>query len=728
MEYLTKRPRHLRRPLFTHLLLLVFVINLIDCKVEGESSNLVSIEDSIDLDSGPSSPALTHSNGKTVTIQLKSLPGQKTGSNFKDSDDDEEEDLTSGSGSGSGDNYPMEVTNESSTNLTSTQTTPGSDEIFLVASNNTLVLKGGIDVPENITFNLDHTFADSDNDDSSDINDEDADSAYDLPGPSSVESNHVLDPPAWSKWSDWFAASITSKIRVRTCEVDGEEINEAVCDGVRMQMITCDKTNTSLCGKIQDIRALPVEGCSENYKNMQKREFLQATAPTNTPTTSKPPPTPPKAPSTDECRYSLYDTHRQKYVFTGWNLTELVTKSKVKKWCDKHGAQYLIMTTPKHHCRQYYKDLCKVSGKCRSDKPTKERGDFAEGCWRSLVYGDMLPVGLSNKQTIVYFICQRFATQSKLAKVFGYKETYFGTLYDTSARSPTLSLNKITRLGDETWPDTEYFIEHGLVETDSDVLWLFRKPRKGMLTLHDLDRCRDDESCDLGLRQVLPHDYEDSNNVDYTPTHLMWPELMPPDPDPRLATFTMTNMAPLQSSLFEEWHAAILQARRFAIEQCGIPVFFDSSFAHQPDFSTHRVNKSAMYVASGILPSTEPARTTGRDIHVPFLFWFAGCCVKQHSTVTNSMEYSNSNSSNYNKNVTSGDIVYGDEVTNITAFSLYIVNSAGKNVIPAPVLQLEMLLQDVYKSTPSDPDVTLFPGFDSACSDLKNDASRWFQN
>lgn len=36
MEYLTKRPRHLRRPLLSYLSLLVFVINLIDCKVEGK--------------------------------------------------------------------------------------------------------------------------------------------------------------------------------------------------------------------------------------------------------------------------------------------------------------------------------------------------------------------------------------------------------------------------------------------------------------------------------------------------------------------------------------------------------------------------------------------------------------------------------------------------------------------------------------------------------------------
>ncbi|CAG5114687.1 unnamed protein product, partial [Candidula unifasciata] len=129
--------------------------------------------------------------------------------------------------------------------------------------------------PENVTFNLDHAFADSDTDDSNDIPDEDADTAYDLPGPSSVESNHVLDPPAWSKWSEWFAASAASKIRVRTCEVDGEEINEAVCEGVRMQIITCDKMNSSMCGKVQGIRTLPMDGCAESFKNMQKREFLQ---------------------------------------------------------------------------------------------------------------------------------------------------------------------------------------------------------------------------------------------------------------------------------------------------------------------------------------------------------------------------------------------------------------------------------------------------------------------
>ena len=63
----------------------------------------------------------------------------------------------------------------------------------------------------------------------------------------------------------------------------------------------------------------------------------------------------------------------------------------------------------------------------------------------------------------------------------------------------------------------------------------------------------------------------------------------------------------------------------------------------------------------------------------------------------------------------------------MSAFAVYISNAAGSGVIAAPVLQLEMILQDAYKVDQGLDDVKLFPGHNSVCNELKNDVSSWFQ-
>ncbi|GFR68322.1 endonuclease domain-containing 1 protein [Elysia marginata] len=264
-------------------------------------------------------------------------------------------------------------------------------------------------------------------------------------------------------------------------------------------------------------------------------------------------------------------------------------------------------------------------------------------------------------------------------------------------------------------------------------MWRYqKKPKKGMLTLHDLDRCQEDQGCNIGLRQVVPGNYLNAFPEDdrYTPTHLVWPEFMPSDPSYRLATFTLTNMAPLLKSLYKEWRAAVLKVRQFALEQCHIPYSLDLN-ANQPgQQSTHRSHKSALYIASGVLPNIDPVVTTGHDVHVPFLFWMSGCCVQQNAQATDPLE--NSNSSNNTQNVNldeawDNDVTPLGAKTNVSAFAVYISNAAGSGVIAAPVLQLETLLQGVYKTDLDLDNVILFPGHDSVCSELKNDVSPWFQ-
>ncbi|KAK3800892.1 hypothetical protein RRG08_017827 [Elysia crispata] len=385
--------------------------------------------------------------------------------------------------------------------------------------------------------------------------------------------------------------------------------------------------------------------------------------------------------------------------------------------------------------------LPQVTQRCRATKTLTDAGDFAEGCWRNHVYGERLPVGLSNNQMKTFFICQRFAPAGQAGMTFGYKHTYFTTLYDINMRTPVISLVKVTSLGDDIWPETDYLIEHSLVEDEANMLWRYqKKPKKGMLTLSDLDRCQDDQRCDLGLRQIVPEDYQTSFPEDdqYTPTHLVWPDLMPADPSHRLSTFTLTNMAPMLNSLYKDWRATVLKIRQFAIEQCHIPYNLDLKVNHPGQQSTHRTHKSALYIASGALPNLDPVVTTGHDVHVPFLFWMSGCCVQHHaqssasanSSDSSKTQNSNNNNNNYNNNVYmewENEHLQEGAKTNVSSFAVYISNAAGSGVIAAPVLQLEMLLQDMYKIDHDLDDVTLFPGHDSVCSELKNDVSSWFQ-
>ncbi|KAK0053383.1 endonuclease domain-containing 1 protein, partial [Biomphalaria pfeifferi] len=719
----------------------------------------------IDLDEGASQfrPGLntlknevknTLSKGKGyIKASPAAAPSSTTSTTAKTTDVtfDDDDLFASGSGSGSGDDggnaseangrlTPTESTAYFQVNLTSA-TTEASIDLFSIEEGGTehaINITGDeknvvIDKRDNnINTNnvvVDHTFIDSDiSDDVNGVDELDEDAIYDLPPATPVTSNQILNFASWGQWSDWFIIGATSKIRIRSCLVDGgRETSEVACDGVRVQLKSCESEHGDRCGKVQNISTNSDGNCVQTSRP-KTREGVVKPPPPQPPPAPQTPPT--EKPDPGVCHYSLFDNYRQKYVISRWNLTELMMKSKVKRWCDRKTGQYTVMTSPEDHCRRYYKDLCKVSDRCHANKPTKERGDFAEGCWRNLVYSEMLPVGLSGKQSAIYLICQRFAAQSRMGKLFGYKETLFGTLFDTNLRSPLVAINKITRLGDETWPMTDYFIEHGLVENESNMLWLFKKPRKGMLTLLDLDRCQDDQSCDVGLRQTLPHDYVDHGDTGYTPTHLMWPELMPNEPGPKVATFTMTNVAPMLSNLFENWHNTVKKVRQFAIEKCGVPVVVDYSVRHMGEFSSHRANQSALYLVSGQMPSVDPLVTTGRGIPVPFLFWMAGCCVQQHLTIEASISSVTDYDADHNVSSSDSHInITHKEAPKIvfSGFAVYIRNAPDNHVIPAPILQLEMLLQDMSKSGSVEGEVALFPGNNGACGDLRNDVSKWFQ-
>ena len=252
----------------------------------------------------------------------------------------------------------------------------------------------------------------------------------------------------------------------------------------------------------------------------------------------------------------------------------------------------------------------------------------------------------------------------------------------------------------------------------------------------------------VAIGQVLPSDYSATT---YRTAHLLWPELVGPDPLSRTATFTMTNTAPMHAALYPAWRRAVLHVRQFALQQCGVPQVSPAHFVS----SSHRGHKHhvhryfghgaldhdrepAVYLASGVIPSRNPMETIGNDINVPFMFWMAACCVTENST----KKSDGAGGRNHYR-------VHHNDYANLfeddpktpdrqhLSFAIYARNtgsgSLGEDsegqgprgqVVSAPVLQLEMLLQDIYKTLPTDADVNLFPASEGACSELKNDFSR----
>ncbi|KAL8624049.1 hypothetical protein ACOMHN_019472 [Nucella lapillus] len=562
-------------------------------------------------------------------------------------------------------------------------------------------------------------------------------------------------------WSPWIRTNDATEVRIRTCAESVES-----CNGTEAEMRHCDRENNRC--DVTEATVTSETEITEDKIQCPEKSVEEDVAEQDQPPVQKPRPLPPgeidlQRTELEPCTYSLFDVKRGKYLVTQWSLTRLVTQAKVKKWCAK-PQEYLVFHSPHAHCRRYYKDLCHVSMRCKGSRtPPKARGDFAEGCWRQFVYGGQLPVGLSNRQTIVYLICQRFAAMSTLGKTFGHKRAHLATLYDTKGRAPVVSLVRLTQMGDLAWPHTPYFIEHGLVEDTEDTAWFLRKAKKGMVRLEDMGKCQDEDSCQLGAHQVLPSDYSATT---YRTAHLIWPELAGPDPLSRTATFTMTNTAPMHAALYPAWHRAVLHVRKFALQQCGVPLVSPAEFMsskyhrskHQfyPYFGSGYDESPAIYIASGIIPSRDPMETIGNDINVPFMFWMAACCVARNSTTTTTTTTTtatntNTNHPHHHNHHHHNHHHHQNDYANLfhtgaqptagkqhSSFAIYARNAgpgsverngdggneAWGQVVAAPVLQLELLLQDIYKTLPTDPDVNLFPAARGACSELRNDFSR----
>ncbi|CAC5389953.1 unnamed protein product [Mytilus coruscus] len=265
------------------------------------------------------------------------------------------------------------------------------------------------------------------------------------------------------------------------------------------------------------------------------------------------------------------------------------------------------------------------------------------------------------------------------------RKAFYGTVYDTKQQIPLMSFGRLRNLSDTSKPLMKFMIEKGLVSTKkhksvvSTVYnWLNGAEGKGMF--YDNGEI---SVCNLGQFQAVNTDYDTS---EYKMQQLLPHSLTGNDVREKIATYTLTNTAPIHTSLHGMWETALSTARTFAVEKCGIPVLLNPVRRQR-----NRVSRDhpEMYVISGAVSLNDADNTIGNGVAVPYLFWFAGCCIKGADTAS---------------------------------YALYARNVPDSVVISAPVAQLEILLSDIYNIT-SNKTIKLFPAYDDICGSIKSDIS-----
>ena len=226
------------------------------------------------------------------------------------------------------------------------------------------------------------------------------------------------------------------------------------------------------------------------------------------------------------------------------------------------------------------------------------------------------------------------------------------------------------------------------------------------------------------IPQVLPVDYD--CNI-YKATHLLWPELLGSNPLSKIAAFTLTNMAPMNSELFESWRRAVLVVRNFARQHCGIPVIHDEEFivenrkyqnkvkfqnVNKHYKSAHPTTEPAIYLVSGAVPYRHSSQSTPSGLHLPFMFWMAACCVLSNNTSSKDSSFSHDRYADIYDTVdrldTGKHLSFAMYARNLPLASTESGRKKDMSVIFAPILKLEMILQDMHKILFTDPNVDLF--------------------
>lgn len=472
--------------------------------------------------------------------------------------------------------------------------------------------------------------------------------------------------PSWSSWSIWLQSGSTD-FRIRYCKVGGSVAeSSANCGNDRIEVRPCKKRDVMPCSSDfgEESQQFNYECAGTDMQDVQAIDQLFDG----------------KLADEVECKFSLYDAGLQKFVHSNWTWKTLKEKGDQVIWCNHRAIFVPFSSTPKH-CHDKLEAFCKKETVCRPRKKImKNKGDRKHKCWKKFLLDEVSPKGFPNVSD-KYHVCQRFAPGTEFADIFGPKSTQFATIYDTVRRTPLMSFARFKDLGDSLRPTLPFMLEKGLLPFDYNLFSLFfEKKRKGMIQKTETKQ----EVCQTGLYQSLQSDYDESK---YHILHLHSPDIAGFGVSKRIATYTMTNTLPIHISLYSAWNQAVQNVRHFAIDHCSIPIYSESD-QNKKRRQSH--DYPEVYVISGAVASTNPEVLLNKRVNVPYLIWMAACCVRGAET---------------------------------SSFSVYVRNEINSPIIIAPVVQLEVLLSDLYNDGEQN-SVKLFPAYEGVCSNIQHDVSQ----
>ncbi|XP_045175808.2 uncharacterized protein LOC123536571 [Mercenaria mercenaria] len=496
----------------------------------------------------------------------------------------------------------------------------------------------------------------------------------------SSEAPRVILPPycdepinvTWAPWSPWIQSG-DHDIRFRRCHDENKvRVNENRCQGDYFERRQCSEKEADVCrmtdGSVTERFHVRCHGL--DLDDVDNSDVLRD------PYDRK-----------EDCQYTLYDIKYRMAIGIPLTTDELQHADR-KLWCLAED-KFIPFYTPKQRCLDNLKSFCKMTESCKYEKPTEEERSkpfSKQTCWKDFVLGGVLPAGIPVFKS-QQMICQHFDKESKFGEVFGHKSTHFATLYDTQRRLPLVSMVTVRSLGDEKWPNVPFMIERGLVEetTSSVVSWFFRNKKKGIVNPAEMTSQCNIPTCQFGRKQALPSDFDYSG---YKMMPLLPPDLIGWDLGQKVSTFSMTNVVPLEPTVYSVWKRNLQMVRKFAIETCKIPV----ELPYQ-DYKQHRRDGHdlpELYLLSGTVAPLNHMEVIGNDVIVPEIVWMAACCA------------------------------HGADVS---SFGIYSYNQYGQIPAIVSIENLHVLLQSMYYDNVDKIKIDLFPAFDSLCSYPGNDIS-----
>lgn len=223
-------------------------------------------------------------------------------------------------------------------------------------------------------------------------------------------------------------------------------------------------------------------------------------------------------------------------------------------------------------------------------------------------------------------------------------------------------------------------------EEDSNIVsWFFRNKKKGMTSPKELTSQCELPACQFGKKQALPSDFEYSG---YKMMPLLPPDLIGWDLGQKVATFTMTNVVPMEITVYSAWKRSLQTVRKFAKDICEIPVQFPFEDAGKHRRDGHDLPE--LYLLSGTVSPLNHMEVIGNDVIVPEIVWIAACCA------------------------------HGKDVS---SFGIYTYNQYGQSPTIVSMDNLHVLLQSMYYDNVDQIKINLYPAFDSLCSAPENDVS-----